>query len=292
MCPPEGTPRVLRASSLAYMNDSMEFKLAAEETIRLCGNRHGTSLEQLLFYDTMYELYAACFSEASDSLSQWRAYGTTGKLQVALGFDPTKLSAIANRNSFSLVPCLYRGEEHEAALANIITQITMSYDNMVRMAEEQENNPSFLASHPANQANARGRRGRGHFAAVENIWRSPTSARTKAQIKSESFADEHEVRLIGPSGAIEKINQFQVPTPREPSRVKHYEKNRLLVPFLEFPLDVEGCEFPIVALRIGPVPHTDLVKRSVERWSYRLKDSAGGPLTFRYLPSKAPFRYW
>jgi hypothetical protein len=51
-------------------------------------------------------IYVCSFSEEGDLLSQWRAYGGVGG-GASLGFDPIDLRAIAARQGFTLMKCIY-----------------------------------------------------------------------------------------------------------------------------------------------------------------------------------------
>jgi hypothetical protein len=59
------------------------------------------------------QLFIASFSEAFDSLEQWRAY-SGGSIGFALAFDAKQLREVAESYNFSLVPCKYNDQEARA----------------------------------------------------------------------------------------------------------------------------------------------------------------------------------
>src|SRR5262249_43904027 len=110
----------LRATHLAYMNDSSEYQhaitllrdAAAHERknnrdARACALL-ACMLPQIATLPPwdLPPIFVACFSAASDSLSQWRSYGG-GEGGIALGFDRAGLQqAIPRKNSW-LSPVVY-----------------------------------------------------------------------------------------------------------------------------------------------------------------------------------------
>ena len=62
-------------------------------------------------------IFAVCFCENGDLLSQWRGYAG-GKYGYSIGFDSDALMQIADRNEFTLGRCIY----DTAVQRNIIKQ--------------------------------------------------------------------------------------------------------------------------------------------------------------------------
>lgn len=79
----------------------------------------------------MTKNYVCCFSEKSDLLSQWRAYGNDGQ-GVAIGFNTKLLSKIHDRSNYDFIKIIYNDktvlkniqEYMEEELKNIFENIT------------------------------------------------------------------------------------------------------------------------------------------------------------------------
>src|SRR5271157_3885449 len=67
-------------------------------------------------------------------------------------------------------------------------------------------------------------------------------------IKDKSFRCEKECRII---------------YHREPKEVKYREGKSMIVPYIEFPF-IDGGLFPIGEIIVGPTPHPELSKLSIE----------------------------
>jgi hypothetical protein len=122
------------ATHLAYMNDFSEYLHA----VNVAGNisrelkDRETQETKKLFYNAMEEIlhptrvsiadyppiFIACFSEAEDDLSQWRAYGR-GEGGVSLGFDAESLkSHIGERALFA--PVIYDPEVQDKIIKDFL----------------------------------------------------------------------------------------------------------------------------------------------------------------------------
>ena len=116
--------RTIWASSVFHLNDSSEFsyatKLEGEEVkLRCMAWRIFRREEYDQFYSKILHMadslhlpktFAASFSEAGDSLSQWRGYASDGN-GFSIGFRDQYLSELAEWQHFRLVKCLYNERE-------------------------------------------------------------------------------------------------------------------------------------------------------------------------------------
>jgi Protein of unknown function (DUF2971) len=110
----------MRASSLRYLNDSAEFNYAIGLVRTLLADRSVSEpaytelfrqLQARLDTLARADFFVTSFSEASDSLSQWRAYSGEGT-GFSMGFAGLSLFRSALSQGFSLHRCEY-GTEHQ-----------------------------------------------------------------------------------------------------------------------------------------------------------------------------------
>jgi hypothetical protein len=107
----------LWATKIQYMNDATEFGLALgiarTELENIATYSHHTGekaaaaklLESLRGLEDI-NIFAVCFCEKGDLLSQWRGY-SGGNHGYAIGFDPDMLMQLARLAGFTLGPCIY-----------------------------------------------------------------------------------------------------------------------------------------------------------------------------------------
>lgn len=124
--------RELWATKIQYMNDATEFGLALgmmrQELENISTSTHhpgqkaaAIKLQKSLQGIEDINIFAACFCEKGDLLSQWRGYAG-GDHGYAIGFDPDALMQIADRFEFRLGPCIY-----ERAVQRSIIQEAVSH---------------------------------------------------------------------------------------------------------------------------------------------------------------------
>ncbi|MGH8399292.1 MAG: DUF2971 domain-containing protein [Gammaproteobacteria bacterium] len=130
----------LWATKIQYMNDATEFGLALNLARQHLKNiiefsRHpgekaaGVRLEESLHGIEDINIFAACFCEKGDSLSQWRGYAG-GNHGYAIGFDPDALMQIADRVSFVLGPCIYDVAVQKRIVEEIVGHCLLSELNL------------------------------------------------------------------------------------------------------------------------------------------------------------------
>ena len=139
-----------------------------------------TLVERSIMNDTL-TYYAVCFSEAGDSLSQWRGYAdnATG---VAIGFDRQYLENLTNRQSVKFMPVEYSKEEvQEDLISHIIRKFNQVKTDLHGFA---------TTTHYGN--------------AISQIISS--FVYNAAFYKNSAFAEEREVRLVFyPFGNIQNL---------------------------------------------------------------------------------------
>jgi hypothetical protein len=121
----------LHATKIQFMNDSTEFSATlslTRELLRTLKPPNALSQKSLIY--TAFEqslqgledinIFAACFCEDGDLLSQWRGYtGASGG--YAVGFDTTLLRKIIVDDGFTLSRCVYDIEFQKIILTEAIT---------------------------------------------------------------------------------------------------------------------------------------------------------------------------
>ncbi|MDA9529432.1 DUF2971 domain-containing protein [Bradyrhizobium sp. CCBAU 25338] len=164
----------------SHMNDRVEGKYAhslarsiayselQKSTDSLRSSFMNEFTEQLARYQHRM-VYAACFSEAEDLLSQWRGY--TGKFGYALGFSLKSLQTVAAQQHFLLQPVKYQFAEQRDMLRPIVLDLISKYNPDLDHDEHREQIDEVFAP------------------AMKSI------SEKSAVIKHPSFSEEREWRL-------------------------------------------------------------------------------------------------
>ena len=122
----------LWATNIHYLNDHTEFNHALEIAKLELSNRlskYSREKEAPFLQMTMDRLssfsnlnvFAACFSELSDDLGQWRGYASSGGVAIGFRFADIQRSAIAQ--SFKLLRCIYDDETKKRFVAYAVDEI-------------------------------------------------------------------------------------------------------------------------------------------------------------------------
>ena len=193
--------------------------------------------------DSISRYYAcvASFTEEGDQLSQWRGYCEVGN-GYSLGFDALKLKTMAEEQSYYLVPCIYEEAEHRLMAKELV--------NLTSVVNIQRN-PNY---------------GKPPFYEMSF---SQAALFLAPLLKSESFKDEKEWRLIGVH-PIGENTEFRL-------------GNYSLIPYWEFDLSIADSLREII---IGPTPEPELSERAA--MSLCTKKKIGGP--FKISHSRIPYR--
>jgi hypothetical protein len=137
------------ATHIAYMNDVSEYRHAVVESGKISGElkRSESQSAKIKFYECMEGLlqptnmrmqdyppiFIACFSEAEDNLSQWRAYGG-GEGGISLGFDMEFLQERI-KDSAWLAPVIYNQQDQQQLIKEFLK---VSANLYVKHASEAE----------------------------------------------------------------------------------------------------------------------------------------------------------
>jgi hypothetical protein len=133
------------ATQLHFMNDSTEWLYALDLVrknirgrIKQREDRYWLQvialISDLLKNIEKIDLYVCSFSEVSDQLSQWRAYGG-----YEISFDVSLLRVLLLRNMFQLQPCIYDFEEQQRIVNGFVEPIingigTIADDDSLQVA--------------------------------------------------------------------------------------------------------------------------------------------------------------
>jgi hypothetical protein len=170
----------------------------------------------------------ASFSEAGDSLSQWRAYG--GSAGFAIGFPGEFLAGIvrSERFHFYLAPCVYDAATQRRIARALLDEVA---DKNLVWPRSQDGEYEGLPS--------------GGYLIAYLFRFAPL-------FKHHSFADEREWRIISsplPCG----LQEFEF----RPGASQ-------ITPYFRFPLTDESTVFRVSDVVVGPTPHTESALQSVK----------------------------
>jgi hypothetical protein len=168
------------------------------------------------------------FSEAGDSLSQWRAYGgpTSG---YAIGFNPAFLADLVRREGWCyLAPCLYEQADQEVLIQDLVSAV---YSENVKLK-----NDGKYPSVP-----------RGGYLAANLHKCAPI-------LKHHSFKEEKEWRVI--------MRPLSCSLPRYEFR----PGNSMITPYYRIPLGGEDGQIKLGLdeVMIGPTPHIEHSRAAVK----------------------------
>jgi hypothetical protein len=227
------------ASQIRYMNDSKEFTHAVEHATQALhmwsmasSNQTGTRSELCRAVISYLEeldhlpLYVACFSEISDSLSQWRGY-CPPNYGYRLGFDRVKLVKAAEEQGFKLKKCVYDRDEQSQTVSKWISKTIEALEAGCPTGADpfrytQANSDKFL----------------------------PDFVAFAPYMKDPSFIDEREWRIVGNVRG-------------DDNRVNLRPGRSILVPYVPIDLYSSTARSPIYDIRVGPTPEPILAMNSL-----------------------------
>jgi hypothetical protein len=238
--------RQIWATHTQYLNDRREFLHAVDlvrgEIQRLLdeqntrpGEASATRIEVLNRMHNALSLspehinVCVCsFSEDSDSLSQWRAYG--GSSGFAIGFSGEVLGAAVEKQRFFLAQCIYDPG----------TQL-----NIVRALVEEVLDENLSKSWVTGDRDA-----------DEVFWNTggnllPYLYRYAPMLKNQSFEEEREWRIIS--------------RPIFAQRLDYREGRSLIIPYYRLPLWEDGQKTEIHEIIVGPTRDVERSIKSVSR---------------------------
>ena len=260
--------RTLWASDIRYMSDASELGSTAKLIEGVSANlvHEGSILEAGLLrqfaiwiqnrFTAGHALFAACFSEHGNLLSQWRGYCPAGN-GYSLGFDPDDLHAAAYSQTFSLVKCIYDRTSQVTLLREVIAAV-VEHTLAFGQAGPSERHPDNC-HHPA-------------FEALEF-----DLLRIAAALKHGAFFEEQEWRVVS-----------EVITRTDNPDIGYRPGASMLVPYMQFRLpSAPSGKLKVPQVFVGPTPHPNLAINSMVSF---LSAEAEG--TREVWNADIPYRIW
>ena len=168
------------------------------------------------------------FSEDSDSLSQWRAYG--GSAGFAIGFSGEVLGAAVEKQGFFLAQCIYDPATQLNIVRALVEEVLDGHLSKTPVSEDPE--------------------------ADEVFWKTggnllPYLYRYAPILKDQSFEEEREWRIIS--------------RPISAHSLDYREGRSLIVPYYRLPLWEDGQKTEIHEIIVGPTQDVERSIKSVSR---------------------------
>jgi hypothetical protein len=263
------------ATDLSCMNDTTEFRVGLDLAIKHLEELHGdgscayaerwkwllTALRGRRDHgtETLSSVYACCFSDDGDDLSQWRAYCPNGGF--AIGFPRTALGTIAHRQKWlALDRCIYDEGEQETAIKKTVE------DTLHAMVEPESSTASAAASNEQQE----------NLTRWFLLWRL---IRKAAVCKDAAFREEDEWRLVAMCTSY----------PEEADIVRFRCRTGLVVPYWPIALDRgRWGQWDSITVVVGPTPHPDESLASIRRFLCACCHNC----MIDVRQSKVPYRYW
>lgn len=234
--------RAIWASDVRYMNDSAELRHTADlimaEVRERIDNGHSNSNLLSQFADWVayritngHMLFGASFRSHGNLLSQWRGYSSPGR-GVSLGFCPDYILECAQRQGFMIGKCIYEPHRQRALIRQLV-------DAVERLAEKHADGEHTVSERSSLYRQA--------FAVMET-----DLLRIAAILKHPSFREEKEWRIVSPVIA----NTAEAP-------ILFREGHAMLVPYIEFPLSLDGKPPVMDHLYLGPTANINISMHSL-----------------------------
>jgi len=232
--------KCLWATSAFYLNDSQELlggiELARSQLQELRKDANTAERDRIdwLLHDIRLlgtaqsmDAYVCSLSTEPDLLSQWRAYCRGGGF--AIGFPVDHLRDHVAKKKFALRECYYLNEHHAELIQKAIEQTAMAW---IRSGHGPVTNDE------------------GRFVVSGKL--SWELVRAAAQLKSASFSEEHEFRIVSsPERAY------------DPNQIFFRARGGMIIPYTKIELPDTTDFWGRVKIIIGPTPHREASKASV-----------------------------
>jgi hypothetical protein len=236
--------RTLWASDVRYMNDSAELKHSAD-LIRLEVQERivrGQGKADLLgqFTDWIshritngHMLFGASFRSHGNLLSQWRGYSAHGK-GVSLGFSADYILQCAQKQQLQIGKCIYEPALQRKLIRQVVDAVEIHVEKHISSSASRQQLSTIY---------------QGVFEKIEI-----DLLRIAAILKHPSFREEKEWRIVSP-----------VYTDYSNSPVLFREANAMLVPYMEFDLQLEaGRPLQLDHLYLGPTSNINISMNSLK----------------------------
>lgn len=172
----------IRASNILFLNDTEEMeygiKVAKDVLTKLSPTKKSQALTSL---NEIPDVYACCFCEQPDMLSQWRGYGASGQ-SVSIQFKAQQLENLAKSQEFELHKVIY-GRKQAIELLRDRLKRAPSTASLVR---------ALLGTKDEN-------------AYTEDDARRTAILDLAPRFKNDAFQEEQEWRIIAKAHTVKKV---------------------------------------------------------------------------------------
>ena len=259
-----------------YLNDKHEFIYAIDllkDEIAIDKAKSSDQTDQTILEKMLEGLdgiqstnvMVCSFSEASDSLSQWRAYAN--KAGVAIGFPSDHLTSIAKDNGIHLAKCLYQENDQRDLIKKVIQLVFNKYKDGTY--DDHFKDDSYIPNQVI-----------------------PLMLRIAPIIKNPAFSEEKEWRFITIKPCTSDKFHFR---PSQSFVIPYYRQNLLST----------EQELPLEKVVIGPTAEPELAQLSIRGALIKERNGKNGKIISNESPdeilsrqivkvesSKIPFRSW
>ncbi len=256
----------LWATKIQYMNDTTELNLSLSMAYEILdakidgysgkesgGEREACeTLRRSLDGLNDINIFATCFCEDGDLLSQWRGYAEAGG-GSAIGFDSHALEELASPNRFTLGKCIYDPVQQRAIMEEAITHRIKE-----QLAGQTERSWTFK---PLD-----------HGKLAEDLFRIGVF------FKDQKFDEEKEWRLVSPVLTFREALYFR------PGR-------SMITPYYKISIGNKGS-LPITRVVVAPCPHMQLATSALNMllMKHGMRGPMSGQQIV--FASKIPLRNW
>ena len=276
-------------TNILYLNDSSEFTHTLDLVKSELGNRMnhlgklpadfksfewedmGINTKRYTVYNDMKSdfdfthsdmrpnIYVFSLSKEKNDLSQWRGYCPNG-IGFCIEFNTEKLLNTIKETKYDLIKCIYDKEEKET----IVKLLFDSLESLFESGSKNKQDLSYLEpGFKTIKISYKGKIEIIHYLQIMDV--SP-------RMKDESFKNENEYRIVQKVKSNEK---------------KYRQGNSMIIPYIEGVLVDDDNKLPISKIIVGPTPHPELSKLSVESL---LKSEKYKGVEVEI--SKIPYRSW
>ncbi len=255
-------------SGISYLNDSKELIHGHDLMLKRLSDHnrmrdHNSAAQPLLkiFADTLglkqnttAHMYVMSFSEAGNSLNQWRSYTPHGK-GISMSFDFKEENDFFDKCGLKLVKCLYEEQNQLTLIDAFINHV----ESMFSIFFEDHDWPQTINELPIDE--------KFHFAYKSAL---ATGYLLFSIIKHPAFKDEKEWRLIA-----QKTNAS--------TEIDFRSGSNMLLPYLVAPIDLPQY---FKCITIGPTAHKELAEEAIAGLFKKYK------LQVPRSTSNIPYREW
>ena len=234
------------ATNVRYMNDSSELSYTynlANEIITDMRSKEKNEIVQFFFdsfanyvkednlYNDFFDVYAFCFCENGDQLSQWREYSERGT-GFAIGFDAELITNkhIQRYDNYGLVKVIYDRSTQIKYLEYVIVSCMSELISLAKLATSEQV-PHLVFE----------------FCRALDAGISTYAV----QYKDKAFQEEKEWRIVYIQPSVDIIKE-----------IKFTCSKRIIIPYLELDLtgSVASCanKLPITSIFQGPQSHPEI----------------------------------